>query len=119
MNKKFIKKQKKILNQEKKALEKELQSFAKKKKQNSNDYETIMPKFGTHKDDEALEFSLYDNLLSVEQNLEQRLRNINQALEKIKKGTYGKCENCKEPICEKRLEAIPEAELCLKCKQKS
>jgi DnaK suppressor protein len=32
------------------------------------------------------------------------------------KFTYGFCDNCGQPIDPARLEAIPEANLCIKCK---
>jgi len=44
------------------------------------------------------------------------LENIDEALEKLEKGTYGVCEICEEPIARERLEAVPYAKLCLKCK---
>jgi len=45
------------------------------------------------------------------------LRNINLALEKIKKGNYGICEKCGGEIEIERLEVIPEAQFCKKCKK--
>ncbi|OGC87386.1 hypothetical protein A3B33_01880 [Candidatus Adlerbacteria bacterium RIFCSPLOWO2_01_FULL_54_16] len=44
--------------------------------------------------------------------LEIRLREINEALGKIEKGTYGVGEVCGEPIGEDRLEANPAARTC-------
>lgn len=42
------------------------------------------------------------------------LTEIQQALERLDNGTYGKCVVCREPIPEKRLEAIPWAARCVK-----
>ncbi len=42
---------------------------------------------------------------------------IEHALRKIEDGTYGVCEDCDEPISLKRLEARPEAPLCIQCKE--
>ena len=44
------------------------------------------------------------------------LTELDEALERIKDGTYGMCVICDEPIHPHRLEAIPYAKLCLKCK---
>ena len=44
------------------------------------------------------------------------LRNIDEALEKLDGGDYGKCESCGLAISKERLEAVPHARLCLKCK---
>ena len=45
------------------------------------------------------------------------LKKIENALSKIKDGTYGVCENCGDDIDFKRLEARPVATLCIFCKQ--
>lgn len=58
------------------------------------------------------EFSL--DIASGEQTL---LNRIDEALGKIKEGTYGVCENCQKLISMKRLKAVPYAKLCIKCKE--
>ena len=54
--------------------------------------------------------------------LELKLKNaktsIKEALLKIKKGTYGKCEKCKKQIEIGRLLAMPTAQYCLTCSKK-
>jgi len=45
-----------------------------------------------------------------------KLRLIDEALEKIKSRTFGICEECGEEIGEDRLMAMPFANLCLSCK---
>ena len=42
---------------------------------------------------------------------------IDDALEKIKKGTYGLCDVCGKEIAMERLEAIPSTTLCRDCKE--
>ena len=46
----------------------------------------------------------------------ETLEDIDEALEKLGNGTYGTCESCGEPIAADRLEAVPYAKLCLRCK---
>lgn len=41
---------------------------------------------------------------------------IDHALAKMEKGTYGLCEHCGKPIAKPRLEALPFASLCVECK---
>jgi RNA polymerase-binding protein DksA len=43
---------------------------------------------------------------------------LDRALERIKAGTYGICQECGEPISKARLEAVPTATLCIACKSK-
>jgi DnaK suppressor protein len=45
------------------------------------------------------------------------LGKIEQALTRIQDGTYGLCEECGEPIAERRLIMRPEASLCVQCKE--
>jgi DnaK suppressor protein len=44
------------------------------------------------------------------------LRKIEQSLEDIENGNYGRCESCDEDIDVKRLKARPTAQYCIDCK---
>ena len=46
------------------------------------------------------------------------LRAIEDALARIRDGTYGVCESCGEPISKGRLEAVPWTRLCRDCKER-
>lgn len=46
------------------------------------------------------------------------LKYLDRALEMIKEGTYGVCQDCGKPIQKKRLELVPTAKLCIGCKLK-
>jgi len=48
---------------------------------------------------------------------EQQLQDIDQALNRLEKGTYGICLDCGENIQPARLEIIPTAALCIKCQR--
>ncbi|MEK7519382.1 MAG: TraR/DksA C4-type zinc finger protein [Patescibacteria group bacterium] len=113
----FIKKLKEGLEKEKDRVEASLQGFAKKDRKLKGDWDVPFPKLShSNLEDEAEEVEEYEALLPIEYSLENRLKDINSALEKIKKGRYGKCENCQNPIQIERLKAAPEARFCLKCK---
>ena len=45
------------------------------------------------------------------------LYHIDQALRRIDDGTYGKCHSCGKDISKSRLEAVPHARFCIKCKE--
>lgn len=47
----------------------------------------------------------------------RELRNVEQALNKMKDGTYGKCDGCKGNIPLARLQALPYAAYCITCKR--
>jgi len=43
---------------------------------------------------------------------------IKEALARLEDGSFGICEDCGEPIAEKRLKARPVTTLCIDCKRK-
>jgi RNA polymerase-binding protein DksA len=51
--------------------------------------------------------------LSVRESVEARMTDIERALGRLEKGTYGVCAACNKPIPDDRLEARPEAEYCI------
>lgn len=57
--------------------------------------------------DEVLESIAAETLESIE--------HLQSALARIAEGNYGQCESCGEPINEARLQALPEATLCIAC----
>jgi RNA polymerase-binding transcription factor DksA len=57
-----------------------------------------------------------DLMIRILQDSDAEVCDINVALEKIDAGTYGRCENCSEPVSRKRLKALPFARLCIACK---
>jgi DnaK suppressor protein len=123
MNKKLLDELKEKLEKQKSVLEKELSKFAKKDQNLKGDWDTKYPKAnggtgGAALEDAADQVEEYVNLLPVEHDMELRLVDVNSALEKIKKGTYGKCENCGKDIDIERLKVYPEAKFCVKCEKK-
>lgn len=48
-------------------------------------------------------------------DLHDALVDVEQALQRVADGTYGRCERCGKPIGEARLEAMPTARRCLDC----
>lgn len=68
------------------------------------------------REEEATEAQELEQRLAVEQKLSQQLTAVDHALDKFDKGTYGLCDNCGQPIEPARLEALPLASLCIKCK---
>jgi len=119
LGKDFIKKINEKLEADKTSIEEALKGFADKDKKLADDWDARFPNFADdHLEESADEVEEYEALLPVEFSLEIRLRDINIALDKIKKGTYGKCEKCGKDIPEERLSFYPEARTCNTCRQK-
>jgi len=132
MDKRLLQELKLKLEKEKEVLERELKSFAEKDKKLKGDWDTRFPHLGDEAGGASLEKAAdeveeYSTRLPIEYTLEIKLKNVNLALEKIKKvakgellqehGKYGICEKCGKPISSKRLKISPEARFCLKCRK--
>ena len=56
--------------------------------------------------------------LKLKQTDHKILAAIDEALQRIEKGTYGACRDCGEDIAPARLNAIPWTRVCITCKEK-
>jgi DnaK suppressor protein len=56
--------------------------------------------------------------LNLLENDQQRLKEIDAALERIAQGTFGRCEECEKVITKERLEALLYARHCIECARK-
>lgn len=68
------------------------------------------------REEEATETLELEKRLSLEKRIRNSLVEIEHALYKFEQGTYGLCDICGQPIDPARLEALPQANLCLSCK---
>ena len=118
MNRKSKEKFKKLLEKEREGLIAEIKHLAddslnKSQRDASGDlsgYSFHMADMGTDNFDR--EFTL--GLVTTEQKL---LYEVDDALRQVKEGKFGLCQQCKKAIRLKRLEAVPYARLCIKCKE--
>ena len=51
-------------------------------------------------------------------NVKKRIERLNNALDRIEKGSYGICIRCRKEIPAGRLEAVPESLICVPCAEK-
>ena len=57
-----------------------------------------------------------EKAMALVQGMERKLDAIEYALRQTQDGTYGICERCGKSIDPARLEAMPQATLCVQCK---
>jgi DnaK suppressor protein len=72
--------------------------------------------YGDDLAEDASEIFEMERTTSLKRNVEDLLAQVKRALHKLEHGTYGVCERCGNPIEYGRLEAIPYATLCVRCK---
>ena len=61
----------------------------------------------------------YDQDVREGQNQDQTLQEIAAALNRIERGTYGRCEECGTEVSRERLQAIPYTRWCVACARRS
>ena len=67
--------------------------------------------------DAGAKTALREHQMSLMATIQERLVQVERALERIEAGTYGRCETCGEAISPERLEAFPSATTCVACKR--
>ncbi len=72
--------------------------------------------YGNHMADDASDAFEQAKSLALRRHLESLLAEVNEALHRLSDGTYGVCQACGHAIDVARLEALPYASLCLRCK---
>lgn len=117
MKKEFLKEMEDLLTTEEKRLKDELSEFSKQNPKNTEDFDAKFPNMGDKEDENAEEVATYSTNLTLERTLEANLRDVEKALERIKKGTYGICKYCNKEITEKRLRARAASSSCIDCKK--
>lgn len=78
---------------------------------------TELSLYDNHPSDTASEVYDKERGLALKGNEINILNKINDALNRVEDGTYGKCQECGKDINEERLEFIPYAEYCVKCQK--
>lgn len=58
-----------------------------------------------------------DAKISMRQH--KQVKEIHEALDRLKHGEYGICEDCGDPIPEQRLRLFPAARLCVRCQEEA
>ncbi len=56
--------------------------------------------------------------LNMKETEKRALANIEDAISRIDAGSYGQCDECGQPIPEKRLLALPYAKFCVACQER-
>ncbi len=104
------------LEAELKLIWEEMSKIGRKNPSNPKDWEPMETDMGSDpadSNDVADEMESFGENAAILNRLELQFNDIKAALEKIKNGTYGKCEVGGEDIPEERLEANPSAKTCV------
>jgi len=117
MNKKDIKFFKELINKKKEELLEEL-GYLEKSTMNatSKDQAGDLSAYSFHMADQGTDTMEREKAFSLASREGRYLHHLNEALDRIENGTYGKCRSCQLEISKPRLEAVPNATQCIQCK---
>ena len=87
--------------------------------QSENDSVGELSSYDQHQADMGTETFEREKDLSILEQVEAELADVEHALRRLDDGTYGTCEVCGRQIAEERLEAMPAARLCLAHQQEA
>jgi len=97
-------------------LEEELQEIEKRAAHvDESDRATELSSYEDHPADLASETFEREKDLAIGESVQHTLHKVINALEKLDRGTYGRCDACARPIKKARLRALPFATLCVEC----
>jgi RNA polymerase-binding transcription factor DksA len=81
--------------------------------QSESDSSSELSSYDQHQADMGTETFEREKDLSILEQVEAELADVEHALRRLDDGTYGTCEVCGKVIPDERLEAMPAARLCL------
>lgn len=116
MRKTRMKKFKKLLLAAKEKLEAEIQQLQRDNLNRSQrDSSGDLSGYSYHMADVGTDTFGREVELTIASAGSETMKLIDEALERIEDGTYGKCQMCGCQVDMKRLEAVPYAHLCISC----
>ena len=118
MNKKDLKHFEERIIEERQKLMKELGYFEDKIFNHSQrDAAGDLSAYSVHMADQASDAEEREKAYHMASSEGRLVYHLDEALRRIKDGTYGKCQGCGKQIKKARLEVVPHARLCIECKK--
>lgn len=117
LSKSKIKKYRKLIEKKRKALLKELDYLEESSMKTTITESTgDISSYSYHMADQGTDAMEREKAFLFASREGRFLYHLDQALERIDKGEFGKCENCEKLISDERLSAVPHARFCIACK---
>jgi RNA polymerase-binding protein DksA len=87
-------------------------------KHDQQQHEDLVQGAGDAEDDATANLVVDLNLAEIDRDVEE-LRAVQAAIARLRRGEYGVCQACGNEIPAARLEAVPEAALCVECQARA
>jgi RNA polymerase-binding transcription factor DksA len=75
--------------------------------------------FDQHPGDSGTETFEMEKNVSLQEQVDDELQEIEAAFQRLERGTYGTCQACGRPIGDERLEAMPATRFCVEDQAKA
>jgi RNA polymerase-binding protein DksA len=115
MNEKKLGKLRERLEQRKSQIENDVSFMANEMREIGVDQDDENGSLGNHIADDGANVSEAERIVTVTEDFQFILAQVNAALERMNEGTYGVCQRCGRPIAVQRLEAFPYVAYCIEC----
>ncbi len=109
---KFLEEIRTLLTEEQRRLEKELANFTHRDPEKAGDND-----FGVDEGENAARIAQLGDDISLEEELNKAVKDVESALKALDSGEYGRCKYCKQIIDETRLRIRPTSTSCVACKR--
>lgn len=103
------------LQEEKRQVQASLDRISKQNKESMENYHNDSSRYDNHPADIGIEVYMMEQDKGKENHLKNILWEIDESLENLRKGKYGLCKTCDQPIDKERLELIPYLKTCVEC----
>ena len=87
--------------------------------ESTSDTSGELSNFDQHPGDSGTETFEMEKNVSLREQVEYELTEIDVAFQRLERGDYGKCQACGRPIGDARLEAMPATRLCVEDQAKA
>jgi DnaK suppressor protein len=104
-----------LLEERRSEIEGSVSSMAEEIRDLGTDQDDENGSLGNHIADDGANVAEAERIVTVTEDLQDILAQVNGALERMDEGTYGICQRCGRPIGEERLEAFPYVAFCIEC----
>jgi DnaK suppressor protein len=115
MNKRQQEKLRKRLEERRAEIESDMSFMAAEMRSIGVDQDQENGSLGNHIADDGSNVAEAERIVTVSEDFQQILAQVNGALERMSEGNYGVCQRCGKPIGEERLEAFPYVAYCIEC----
>ena len=115
MNKRQQETLRKRLEERRSAIESDMSYMAAEMRSIGIDQDEENGSLGNHIADDGSNVAEAERIITVSEDLQQILVQVNAALERMSEGNYGTCQRCGKPIDKERLEAFPYVAYCIEC----